>query len=78
MTGEQLTWIKPERSMSTENNMIVIELLIQLTKCITKNQLFSQQTDAEIQCHNRSDSERKQQHEVLLPTLLLEQQLHSE
>ncbi|CAF2236941.1 unnamed protein product, partial [Rotaria magnacalcarata] len=32
---------------------------------------------AERQRHNRSDSELKQQHEILLSTLLLEQQLHS-
>ncbi|CAF4452012.1 unnamed protein product [Rotaria magnacalcarata] len=32
---------------------------------------------AELQRHNRSDGELKQQHEVLLSTLLREQQLHS-
>ena len=41
------------------------------------DRLFSQQTDAELQRHIRSNSELKQQHEVLLSTLLLEQQLHS-
>ncbi|CAF1383162.1 unnamed protein product, partial [Rotaria magnacalcarata] len=38
---------------------------------------FSTNRGAELQRHNRSDSELKQQHEVLLSTLLLEQQLHS-
>ncbi|CAF4993321.1 unnamed protein product, partial [Rotaria magnacalcarata] len=38
---------------------------------------FSTNRGAERQCYNRSDSELKQQHEVLLSTLLLEQQLHS-
>ncbi|CAF1359152.1 unnamed protein product [Rotaria magnacalcarata] len=37
MTSEQLTRIKQERSMSTENSMIMIELLIQFIKCIIKN-----------------------------------------
>ncbi|CAF4160253.1 unnamed protein product, partial [Rotaria magnacalcarata] len=32
---------------------------------------------AELQRHNRSDSEFKQQHEIRLSTLLREQQLHS-
>ncbi|CAF4584032.1 unnamed protein product [Rotaria socialis] len=41
------------------------------------DRLFSQQTDAELQRHIRSNGELKQQHEVLLSTLLLEQQLHS-
>jgi hypothetical protein len=41
------------------------------------DRLFSQQTDAELQRHIRSNSELKQQHEVLLSTLLLEQQLHT-
>jgi hypothetical protein len=41
------------------------------------DRLFSQQTDAELQRHIRSNTELKQQHEVLLSTLLLEQQLHS-
>ncbi|CAF1429936.1 unnamed protein product [Rotaria magnacalcarata] len=41
------------------------------------NRLFSQQTDAELQRHIRSSGEFKQQHEVLLSTLRLEQQLHS-
>ncbi|CAF0831946.1 unnamed protein product [Adineta ricciae] len=41
------------------------------------DRLFTQQTDAELQRHIRSNSELKQQHEVLLSTLLLEQQLHS-
>ncbi|CAF4371635.1 unnamed protein product, partial [Rotaria magnacalcarata] len=36
-----------------------------------------QQTDAELQRHIRSSGEFKQQHEVLLSTLRLEQQLHS-
>ncbi|CAM4890974.1 unnamed protein product, partial [Rotaria socialis] len=35
MIGEQLTRIKPERSMSTET---MIELLIQLIKCIIKSE----------------------------------------
>ncbi|CAF4794501.1 unnamed protein product, partial [Rotaria magnacalcarata] len=34
-------------------------------------------TGVEIQRHSRSNGELKQQHEVLLSTLLLEQQLHS-
>ncbi|CAF5208463.1 unnamed protein product, partial [Rotaria magnacalcarata] len=38
---------------------------------------FSTNRAAELQRHNRSDSELKQQHEILLSTLLLEQQLHS-
>ncbi|CAF4406443.1 unnamed protein product [Rotaria magnacalcarata] len=38
---------------------------------------FSTNRGAELQRHNRSDSELKQQHEILLSTLLLEQQLHS-
>ncbi|CAF4662881.1 unnamed protein product, partial [Rotaria sp. Silwood1] len=41
------------------------------------DRLFSQQTDAELQSHIRSNGELKQQHEVLLSSLLLEQQLHS-
>ena len=41
------------------------------------DRLFAQQTDAELQRHIRSNGELKQQHEVLLSTLLLEQQLHS-
>lgn len=40
------------------------------------DRLFSQQTDSELQQYIRSNSELKQQHEVLLSTLLLEQQLH--
>ncbi|CAF5185990.1 unnamed protein product, partial [Rotaria magnacalcarata] len=38
---------------------------------------FSQQTDAALQRHIRSNGELKQQHKVLLSTLLLEQRLHS-
>ncbi|CAM4829329.1 unnamed protein product, partial [Rotaria magnacalcarata] len=38
---------------------------------------FSQQTDVALQRHIRSNGELKQQHNVLLSTLLLEQQLHS-
>ncbi|CAF4922870.1 unnamed protein product, partial [Rotaria magnacalcarata] len=38
---------------------------------------FSTNRGAELQCHNRSDSELKQHHEIRLSTLLLEQQLHS-
>ncbi|CAF1273415.1 unnamed protein product, partial [Rotaria magnacalcarata] len=38
---------------------------------------FSTNRGAELQRHNRSDGELKQQHEVLLSTLLREQQLHS-
>lgn len=41
------------------------------------DKLFTQQTDVELQRHVRSNSELKQQHEVLLSTLLLEQQLHT-
>lgn len=41
------------------------------------DKLFAQQTDVELQRHVRSNSELKQQHEVLLSTLLLEQQLHT-
>lgn len=37
-TVEQLTRIKPERSMSSEHIMIMIELLIQLAKCIIKSE----------------------------------------
>ncbi|CAF4415571.1 unnamed protein product, partial [Rotaria magnacalcarata] len=40
-------------------------------------EFFSTNRGAELQRHNRSDSEFKQQHEILLSTLLLEQQLHS-
>ncbi|CAF2214646.1 unnamed protein product [Rotaria magnacalcarata] len=36
MTGEQLTRIKQERSMSADNSMVMIELLIQLIKCTVK------------------------------------------
>ncbi|CAM4822369.1 unnamed protein product [Rotaria magnacalcarata] len=36
ITGEQLTRIKQERSMSAENSMIMTELLIQFIKCIIK------------------------------------------
>ncbi|CAF2039349.1 unnamed protein product, partial [Rotaria magnacalcarata] len=38
---------------------------------------FSTNRAAELQRRNRSDSELKQQHEILLSTLFLEQQLHS-
>ena len=41
------------------------------------DKLFAQQTDVELQRHIRSNNELKQQHEVLLSTLLLEQQLHT-
>ncbi|CAF1212473.1 unnamed protein product [Rotaria magnacalcarata] len=41
------------------------------------NQQGKHNGTAERQRHNRSDSELKQQHEILLSTLLLEQQLHS-
>ena len=41
------------------------------------DRLFSQQTDTELQRHIRSNGELKQQYEVLLATLLLEQQLHT-
>ncbi|CAF1504756.1 unnamed protein product, partial [Adineta steineri] len=44
---------------------------------ILSDKLFAQQTDVELQRHVRSNSELKQQHEVLLSTLLLEQQLHT-
>ena len=44
---------------------------------LLSDKLFAQQTDVELQRHVRSNSELKQQHEVLLSTLLLEQQLHS-
>ncbi|CAF2135998.1 unnamed protein product, partial [Rotaria magnacalcarata] len=42
-----------------------------------RSNFFSTNHGAELQRHNRSDSELKQQHEILLSTLLLEQQLHS-
>ncbi|CAM4808452.1 unnamed protein product [Rotaria magnacalcarata] len=42
-----------------------------------RSNFFSTNRGAELQRHNRSDSELKQQHEILLSTLLLEQQLHS-
>ncbi|CAF4866703.1 unnamed protein product [Rotaria socialis] len=49
--------------------------LLELTKIAEqKDRLFSQQTDAELQRHIHSKNEFKQQHEVLLSTLLLEQQ----
>ncbi|CAF1521545.1 unnamed protein product, partial [Rotaria magnacalcarata] len=38
---------------------------------------FSTNRGAELQRHNRSDSELKQQHEIRLSILLREQQLHS-
>lgn len=41
------------------------------------DKLFAQQTDVELQRHVRSNSELKQQHELFLSTLLLEQQLHT-
>ncbi|CAF3277452.1 unnamed protein product [Rotaria socialis] len=44
---------------------------------LLSDKLFSQQTDVELQRHIRSNNELKQQHEVLLSTLLLEQQLHT-
>ena len=44
---------------------------------ILSDKLFAQQTDMELQRHVRSNSELKQQHELLLSTLLLEQQLHT-
>ncbi|CAF1992790.1 unnamed protein product, partial [Rotaria magnacalcarata] len=44
---------------------------------LSESNFFSTNRSAELQRHNRSDSELKQQHEVLLSTLLLEQQLHS-
>lgn len=37
-TSEQLTRIKPERTMSTENIMTMLELLIQLCTCIIKSE----------------------------------------
>ncbi|CAF4913646.1 unnamed protein product [Rotaria magnacalcarata] len=42
-----------------------------------KSIFFSTNRAAELQRRNRSDSELKQQHEILLSTLFLEQQLHS-
>ncbi|CAF4041377.1 unnamed protein product, partial [Rotaria magnacalcarata] len=42
-----------------------------------RSNFFSTNRAAELQRHNRSDSELKQQHEILLSTLLLEQQLRS-
>ncbi|CAM4849403.1 unnamed protein product, partial [Rotaria magnacalcarata] len=50
---------------------------MKLPELTQKDRIFSQQTGTELQRHNRSDSELKQQHEILLSTLLLEQQLHS-
>ncbi|CAF2075150.1 unnamed protein product [Rotaria magnacalcarata] len=50
---------------------------MKLPELTQKDRIFSQQTGAELQRHNHSDSELKQQHEILLSTLLLEQQLHS-
>ncbi|CAF4539669.1 unnamed protein product, partial [Rotaria magnacalcarata] len=44
---------------------------------IMRSNFSSTNRAAELQRHNRSDSELKQQHEVLLSILLLEQQLHS-
>ncbi|CAF5198999.1 unnamed protein product [Rotaria magnacalcarata] len=41
------------------------------------DRIFSQQIDAELHDHIHSNSKLKQQHEVLLSILLLEQQLHS-
>ncbi|CAF4563108.1 unnamed protein product, partial [Rotaria magnacalcarata] len=69
--------------MSTDNSMVMIKLLkVEQNLLTDRNQslsdrIFSQQTGAELQRHNHSDSELKQQHEILLSTLLLEQQLHS-
>jgi hypothetical protein len=37
-TVEQLSRIKPERNMSNEHVMIMMELLIQLTRCIRKSE----------------------------------------
>ncbi|CAF5149750.1 unnamed protein product, partial [Rotaria magnacalcarata] len=51
-------------------------MLYVLTNSYRSN-FFSTNRAAERQRHNRADSELKQQHEVLLSTLLLEQQLHS-
>ncbi|CAF4287094.1 unnamed protein product [Rotaria magnacalcarata] len=41
------------------------------------SELTQKDHGAELQRHNRSDSELKQQHGILLSTLPLEQQLHS-
>lgn len=41
------------------------------------DKLFAQQTDVELQRNLRSNNELKQQHELLLSTLLLEQEFHS-
>jgi hypothetical protein len=41
---EQLTRIKPERTMSNENIMIMIELLIQLITCIIKSEREQERT----------------------------------
>ncbi|CAF0825368.1 unnamed protein product [Adineta steineri] len=74
--------ISDEQAKLVELTQIVEQKEMDKKHLIDRNQslsdrLFSQQTDAELQRHIRSNSELKQQHEVLLSTLLLEQQLHS-
>nr|ACI90338.1 hypothetical protein [Philodina roseola] len=71
-----------EQAKLIELSQIVEQKEMDKKHLIDRNQnlsdrLFAQQTDGELQRHIRSNAELKQQHEVLLSTLLLEQQLHS-
>ncbi|CAF4554869.1 unnamed protein product [Rotaria sp. Silwood1] len=71
-----------EQSKLIELTQIVEQKEMDKKHLIDRNQLlsdklFSQQTDVELQRHVRSNNELKQQHEVLLSTLFLEQQLHT-
>ncbi|CAF1496408.1 unnamed protein product, partial [Rotaria magnacalcarata] len=80
ITGEQLTRIKQERSMSAENSMIMTELLIQFIKCIIKNSDSVKQVQVAIenltkeiiaqqilftQCHRDLEQDSNKVNEVL-------------
>ncbi|CAF3895910.1 unnamed protein product, partial [Rotaria sp. Silwood1] len=74
--------VSDEQSKLIELTQIVEQKEMDKKHLIDRNQLlsdklFSQQTDVELQRHIRSNNELKQQHEVLLSTLFLEQQLHT-
>ncbi|CAF2975187.1 unnamed protein product [Rotaria sp. Silwood2] len=74
--------VSDEQSKLIELTQIVEQKEMDKKHLVDRNQslsdkLFNQQTDVELQRHVRSNNELKQQHEVLLSTLLLEQQLHT-
>ncbi|CAF5061758.1 unnamed protein product, partial [Rotaria sp. Silwood1] len=74
--------VSDEQSKLIELTQIVEQKEMDKKHLIDRNhllfdKLFSQQTDVELQRHIRSNNELKQQHEVLLSTLFLEQQLHT-